>query len=284
MVVMLLANVLNFGLNYLLMFGPWEMGAAGAALGTSLARWFMFFALAGYVLLLMRGRDGYGVAAPMAGAWRLEWRLLRLGAPLSASYGLETAAFTAMATFAGWLGPVPLAAYQICLNLLALIYMLAIGIATATAVRVGNAVGRRDRPGLAVAGWVGAGLGVTVMLAITPLLYGFRGPIVALYNDSPEVAVIAVPGLVIGSLVLLFDAAQGILMGALRGAADVVAPTALQLVSFWGVIVPLGYLLGHGLGHGVRGLLWAMLVGFVLAALLMALRFKVLAAREVQPA
>ena len=81
----------------------------------------------------------------MAGHWHLERKLVGLGWPIAVSFGLENGAFFAAATFAGWLGAVPLAGYQIVLNVMALIYMLAIGIATATAVRVGNAVGRRDR-------------------------------------------------------------------------------------------------------------------------------------------
>jgi MATE family multidrug resistance protein len=144
MVVMGLANLVNFGLNYVLMFGPWHMGATGAALATSITRWFMFLALAGYVLA-MRDRRRYGIGGPMAGHWHLERKLAGLGWPIAVSYGLENGAFFAAATFAGWLGAVPLAGYQIVLNVMALIYMLAIGIATATAVRVGNA-GRPTRP------------------------------------------------------------------------------------------------------------------------------------------
>ena len=86
MVVMALANLVNFGLNYMLMFGPWHMGATGAALATSITRWFMFLALAGYVLA-MRGRRHYGVGAPMAGHWHLERKLAGLGWPIAVSYG-----------------------------------------------------------------------------------------------------------------------------------------------------------------------------------------------------
>ena len=105
MAVMALANLVNLGLNWLLMFGPWELGAAGAALATSLTRWFMLAALAGYVLL-MPGRERYRIRllAPLAGHWRIEARLLRLGWPMALSFGLETGAFFAAATFAGWQG------------------------------------------------------------------------------------------------------------------------------------------------------------------------------------
>ena len=282
MVVMALANLVNFGLNYLLMFGQWQLGATGAALATSVTRWFMFLALAGYVLA-MRGRDRYGVRAPLAGHWHLERKLARLGWPIALSFGLENGAFFAAATFAGWLGAVPLAAYQIVLNVMALIYMLAIGIATATAVRVGNAVGRRDRTGMARAGWVGLGLGIVVMLGLTPVLSGASGGIVRIYTEDAAVLAIAAPALVLAAWLLLVDASQGILTGALRGAADIWACIGVQFVCFWLICIPVCYLLAHPLGLGIGGLLWGLFVGLLAAALLLAWRFKALTAREVRP-
>ena len=282
MVVMVAANLVNFGLNYLLMFGPLEMGAAGAALATSITRWFMVLALVGYVLV-MPGRARYRVLAPLRGNWWLESRLLRLGWPMALSFGLEHGAFFAAATFAGWLGAVPLAAYQIVLNPMALIYMLAIGLATATAVRVGNAVGRRDRVGLARAGWVGLGIGVLIMLALMPVLYGSSAAIVRIYTHDPAVVALAAPGLVIASWILVVDASQGILTGALRGAADIWAALLIQFVSFWLICIPACYVLGHALGFGIRGLLWALFLGLVIATLLLIARFRVLSARPVRP-
>jgi MATE family multidrug resistance protein len=237
MVVMALANLVNFGLNYLLMFGTWQMGAAGAALGTSITRWLMLLALCGYVLT-MGDRGRYGVRAPMAGHWRLEAKLARLGWPIAVSFGLEHGAFFAAATFAGWLGAVPLAAYQIVINTMGLIYMLAIGLATATAVRVGNAVGRRDRPGVAKAGWVGLGIGIAVMLALMPVLYASSGLIVAAYTDDRAVAAIAV---LLAAWLLVADASQGILTGALRGAADIWACIFAQFIAFWLISIPVCY-------------------------------------------
>jgi MATE family, multidrug efflux pump len=282
MVVMAIANLVNFGLNYVLMFEPWRMGAAGAALGTSLTRWFMFLALAGYVLA-MEGRDRYGVVAPMNGHWGLERKLVRLGWPIAVSFGLEHGAFFAAATFAGWLGAVPLAAYQIVLNTMGLIYMLAIGLATATAVRVGNAVGWRDRAGLAKAGWVGVGLGIAVMLGLMPVLHGWSGRIARIYTADAAVIAIAAPGLGLAAWILVADASQGILTGALRGAADIWACIVVQFISFWLICIPVCYLLAHPLNLGVAGLLWGLFIGLLGASGLLAWRFRALTRREVRP-
>jgi MATE family multidrug resistance protein len=282
MVVMIAANVINFAFNYGLMFGPFELGAAGAALATSITRWFMVALIVGYVLTMADGAV-YGVRAPLAGHFRLEGKLLRLGWPMALSYGLEHMAFFAAAIFAGWLGAVPLAAYQIVINTMALLYMLAIGLATATAIRVGNAVGRSDRSGMARAGWVGLGLGVALMLVLTPVLYTTSPLIAAGYTSDPAVAALAVAGLLIGAWILVVDASQGILTGALRGAADVWVVLAIQFVSFWLICIPASYALGHPLGLGIPGLLWGLFTGLLVAALLLLARFQVLSRREVRP-
>jgi MATE family multidrug resistance protein len=150
-------------------------------------------------------------------------------------------------------------------------------------VRVGNAVGRRDRPGLARAGWVGLGIGVVIMVALMPILYGSSGAIAAIYTADPAVRAIAVPGLVLGAWILVADASQGILTGALRGAADIWAAMGIQAVCFWGLSIPLCYVLGHVMGHGVLGLLWGLFAGLAAAALLLVWRFEVLSRREVRP-
>jgi MATE family multidrug resistance protein len=283
MVVMALANLLNFGLNWLLMFGPFALGAAGAALGTSLTRWAMATALIAYVLIWLPGRDGYRVRGPLRPHLALEGKLLRLGWPMALSFALEHMAFFAAATFAGWLGASALAGYQIVLNTMALIYMLAIGISTATAVRVGNAVGRGDRPALARAGWVGLALGAVLMVLLMPWVQFGAGTITSIYTTDAAVRAIAVPGLLIATWILLVDAAQGILTGALRGAADIWAALLIQFVAFWLVSIPLCYLLAHPFRFGVAGLLIGLLVGLTTATILLMARFAVLSRRAIQP-
>ena len=94
---------------------------------------------------------------------------------------------------------------------------------------------------------------------------------------------IAAPGLSLGAWILLADASQGIMTGALRGAADIWPCIGVQFVCVWLICAPLCYLLAHRFGLGVPGLLWGLFVGLVGAALLLAWRFRALTAREVRP-
>ncbi|WGF87210.1 MATE family efflux transporter [Marinivivus vitaminiproducens] len=274
MIVMILANVANLGLNALFMLGPFDLGAEGAALGTTIARWFMALALVGYVLF-MPDAPRFGVRIWRTGATWQAWRdLARLGVPIAASFGMEHGAFLAVVTFAGWLGPTDLAAYQVCLNMVSLIYMLAIGLGTATGVRVGHAVGLTDPIGMRQAGWVGAGLGVVVMLVITPMILLGRNEVAAVYTSDPAVRAIVQDALLLVGMILVCDALQGIMIAVLRAIADIWVPVSIQLACFWLAAVPVSYTLGIRMEMGVAGLLAGLWIGLALASLFLIARFR----------
>ncbi|MFQ5784317.1 MAG: MATE family efflux transporter [Alphaproteobacteria bacterium] len=283
MVVILFANLINGALNWLFVYGNWglpAMGAEGAALATAIVRWFMFLALAGYALTRV-DRRRYGIAGKIAGARDIGRRLRRIGYPMGLSHGLESSSFAAMTMFAGLLGPVEVGGYQVAMNLVALAFMVALGFATAASVRVGNAVGRRDRTGLRLAGWVAVGLAVLALAAIGVVYYSLPGALTAIYTSDEAVAAVAVPTIAVAAAVLVFDGGQGVCMGALRAVADVWPATVLYLFSFWLVMVPLGYVMGVERGGGAPALMVSVGVGCATAVTLLGLRFHLVSRRAV---
>jgi MATE family multidrug resistance protein len=284
MIVALAANLPNAALNWMFIegnLGQPAMGAAGAAAATSITRWGMVVVLIGYALT-MRGRQRYALTHDVALTRRTVGRLIRLGTPLAIATGLESGSFTMLATFAGWLGTTPMAAYQACINVVSFAFMLAIGLSTATSVRAANAVGRGDRAGLAMAGWLGMALAGVLMLAIAALVVWQRTFIGGLYSDVPAVLAIVRPGLLLVATVLIFDGLQATLIGAHRGAADVVIPTAMQGTAFWIIGVPTAYTFGVAMGHGVHGLLSGLLIAMVAASTFLTLRFRWLSRQPVR--
>ena len=283
MVVSLSANLLNFALVWALVSGHGglpALGAAGAALGTSITLWVMFLVLAGYALLLPEAKR-FGIHAPLAGYYHLAGKLLLLGLPVALSVSFETTAFSGATIMAGWLGEASLAAYQLSINVTSFFYMLSLGLATAAAVRVGNAAGRGDRPGVARAGWIAAAMVFALMMAIGLAIHFFRDEIVTIYTEDAVVRAAALPALAVLSFLIVFDGLQGVLMGALRGVADVILPTASYALAFWGCAVPLCYYLGYRQGGGAVGLAWGLVAGLVLADILLALRFAIVSRRPV---
>src|SRR5690606_30561677 len=118
----------------------------------------------------------------------------------------------------GWLGPVSLATMYAAINYTSFVYMLTIGIATAAAVRVGNAVGRDDWRSARHAGWMAVGMAGGVMAAAGLLTALLAGPAARILTSDPAVLADLVPLLAgIVSLLVIVDSLQGVLMGALRG-------------------------------------------------------------------
>lgn len=278
LVVMAAGNLANLALNAILIEGRLglpAMGAAGAALASSLVRTAMAAGLASLALRLPTAR-AYGLVGTPPEVPHLRRRLLTLGLPVAAAQGLESTAFNLLIVMAGWLGAVPLATFQIVLNLTALVYMLTIGVATATSVRVGAAVGRRSLPEAARAARIGLWAGLAATGTAGLLLVVARGPILGLYTADPAVLALAFSVVMLLPPALLVDCAQGVLGAALRGGSDVRLPTLLYLLAFWGVQLPAARLLAFEAGLGVTGLVLAILLGCAVATLLLGARLALL--------
>ncbi|MCI0430511.1 MAG: hypothetical protein L0210_08240, partial [Rhodospirillales bacterium] len=234
---------------------------------------WMFAAILTYVLT-MRDRRHYGIPGPTATAPSVGvGQLLKLGVPFAIAIGVEASTFTGAAALAGIISVAALAAYQVALNFTALIYMLALGLSTATAIRVANAVGRRDPIGFRRAGWIGAGLVTVLMLVIGAATYLARERIALLYTADATVVPLAVSALAITAVITLVDGAQGVLIGALRGASDAIVPTLIYAYSFWLLSLPLAWWFGVRMEYGVPALMWSLFAGLAVATVLLAWRF-----------
>ena len=286
MVIIIGANILNIGLNWLLIFGHGgfpALGAEGAAIATSIVRWGMFAAAVLYVLRSV-SRRRFGITAASDPAERLGPRMRRIGLPMGIAHGLEASAFAVMTLIAGLLGAAEVGGYSIPMNLLALAFMGAIGLSTAASVRVGNAVGRGDPAGVRWAGWVAVGVAAVYLAAVAVAFGLVPAKLAALYTADAAVLAIAVPTIVVCAIAAIPDGVQGVLMGALRGASDVWPATVLYVFAFWMIMVPLGYWLAVSRAMGATGLMIAVAAGATVAALLLGWRFRRVSARAVRRA
>ena len=284
MVFMLVSNVLNVALNWLFIYGHLgapEMGAEGAALATTIARWagtgglfvWVYATLGASRLGARPGRLTLGRNRRRR-AHRAGRRLLAVGIPIGLAHGFEAGAFASLTIFAGWLGGVEVAAYGIVLNLFALPFMPALGLSTAANVRVGQAYGRRDREGAREAAWAAFRIILVLQLAIGLGYALFAGFLAGLYTGEAAVLAIAIPAVRVAGLALLPDALQVVLVGCLRGLSDVWPATVLLMAAFWGTMVPTAWWLGVHLELGAPGLVASVGIGCVFAVALLALRFR----------
>ena len=295
MTVMLLANLVNIPLNGILVLG-WgglvePMGAVGAVAGSSVLRWFAFLATLG-VLVLWDGRlgDPRGVIAALRGAadaankaakTGIGRTIRRVGLPIGIAQGVESAAFSSLIFIAGRIGKEAIAAHQATIAVVSFVYMIAIGVSAATAIRVGNAVGRNLPDDVRLAGWSGIIL-AGVLATPFAIAFLFRPELVAgIYGLDGAALRITAATIAAGGLILIFDAMMGAGLGALRGVGDVWMPLALQIVAFWIVAVPLSALFAIRYGFGAPGLWYGILCGVFLSILFLALRFRAVSNRPI---
>ena len=272
-VTVVAANVVNFALNWVLVFGNLgapRLGAVGSAWGTSASRWFMLFAL----FALGWRSMGASLRAPRRDAWRFGplVRVLRVGGPIGAQQFLEFGVFGAAGLLMGWMGTIAVASHQVALQLAALTFMVPVGVAQATSVTVGQAVGRGDPEGARRA--VGAGLltGVGFMTLTAILFLSLPEALSGLFSDDAQVVRTAALLLPIAGVFQVFDGVQVVAAGALRGIGDTRVPMILNLVGFWLVGLPLCALLGFVAGAGPTGIWWGLAAGIGVVAALLSLR------------
>lgn len=275
MVMMLVANVFNVGLNWMLVYGHGgfdAMGAEGSAIATALLRWLLGIALIGYIWT-MAGHEKFGVRLAPSGGWRAWAKQRHVGYSSAFSIGGESLSFAAMGMFAGWLGEVPLAAYSIAHNLIAMAFMVSLGVGSATVVRVGIARGRGDRADLQLAGWTGLGVNI-VFMGLIGVLFAFLPSLLAnAYSNDAAVVAIAAPLVAFCGFVIVSDGGQAVMVNALRGAGGIWAPALIQNIAFMLFMIPLGWWLAIESGRGAIGLFEAIFAATILSLIMLSARF-----------
>ncbi|HKV95205.1 MAG TPA: MATE family efflux transporter [Candidatus Angelobacter sp.] len=260
------ANLVNLAGNWVLVYGHLGLrgyGVAGSGWSTCISRTYMVLVLALAAAYYDRKRNsGLWSASRKLELWRVR-EVLRLGLPAALQLLWEVGAFS-MATFLiGKLGAVQLAGHQIALNVASFTYMVPLGIGSAAAIRVGHAMGSRDIPGAARAGWMALLFGAGFMSCCGLVLFLFARPLARIYTPELDVVNAGATLLVVAAIFQLFDGLQVVATGALRGAGNTRVPMLVNLAGYWVVGLPLGSYLCFRRGGGAVGMWTGLCVALV---------------------
>lgn len=282
-VVAVVANLVNAGLDWVLIRGAWgvpAMGAYGCALATVACNYIMMG-----LLLMLCWRDLRPWLLPIrprAFAWRPLLRLLALGTPIGLTMALEVGAFNAVTFVMGWFSEFEIAANGIVLSIASTSFMIPLGISTAAAVRVGHAVGAGDPEGMRRAALVSLSCGAAMMIVFGLVFIAVPTLLLSMFTNDEQVLALALTFMPLAAGFQLFDGLQVVASGVLRGVGDVRVPMLANFVGYWVVALPLGVLWARRWGGGPQAMWWALGVALAFVAVVLVLRVRHRLARDIQ--
>lgn len=199
--------------------------------------------------------------------------VLRLGIPIGLILFAEIAFFGITALLMARFGDAVVAAHQVAINFASVMFMVPLGVALATTVRVGNAAGAGDIATARLRGKTGMGLGLVFAL-FSAALMGLKPEwITALYVEEGAVATQAQSFLRFAAIFQLADCLQATANGALRGLKDTRMPMLITLTAYWLLGMPFAYSMAFNFGYGPNALWWGFILGLLLAAAGLSWRF-----------
>jgi MATE family multidrug resistance protein len=290
----IIANLVNIGFNYVLIFGKFgfpKMGLVGAGIGTLISRVTMIL----IIWILLKNDEKTSPFITKIKLFALESKMLKkltnIGLPSAMQMFFEVAIFTSAVWLSGVLGKNAQAANQIALNLSSMTFMIAMGLSVTATIRVGNQKGlksyeelQRIAKSIFLMGIIFASVFAFLFLLLNDVLPAFYLDLkdVNNYLDNQEVVAIASKLLIVAALFQISDSAQIVFLGALRGLQDVKIPTMLTFTAYWIIGFPISYFLGKETVYGSLGIWIGLLVGLVSASIFLYLRFIYLTNRLIQ--
>ena len=261
-------NLVNAALDWVLVFGHLgapALGVRGSAFATLGANVTMFSIVAASAWGRLR------VIAFKFHGWhrRLFIDIVSLGVPAGGAMTVEVAVFSLVTALVGRLGAETLAAHQLTLNLASLTFMVPMGLSHAAATRVGQALGRQDPLAAAASGRAATIMSVGFMAATGVAFAAAPRLILGLFGADDALIARATPLLYCGAAFQVFDGAQAVLTGALRGLGSTRRPLIINILGHWLIGLPVGVTLGFGLEWGATGLWLGLVAGLACVATLL---------------
>ena len=207
--------------------------------------------------------------------------MFHLGLPIGIQTALEFTAFGAVGLLMGRLGTIPVAAHQVAINLASLTFMVPLGMGQAAAVLVGHAIGAADQFAARRSARAAVFYGVGFMAITSIVFLIIPTPLARLYTTDIATIALASTLLPVAGVFQLFDGAQAVTAGILRGAGDTRVPMLINLGGFWLCGIPLSLLLGFRSSMGPVGLWWGLAVALAVVAAILAMRVYTLLHRPI---
>lgn len=275
----IIANVINVGFNYVLIYGKFgfpQLGVVGSAYGTLISRFFMV----AFMIYIVKNRKEFQPYLEKFSFKKIKKpvvkRIYNLGYPTALQMWFEVSLFASGIFIAGVIGTNAQAANQIALNLASMTFMIAIGLGVTATIRVGNQIGLKNYKELRR-----IGLSIFLLMILIDLFFAFgfiafKNILPGYYVDNKEVIETAGVLLIIAGFFQLSDGIQVVVLGALRGLQDVKMPMLITFIAYWVIGFPICYFLGLHTELKAKGVWLGLLIALTASAVMLYIRFNIL--------
>ncbi len=284
MFVMLASLPVSFVTNYILVFGNFgfePLGGAGAGYATALTYWVM--CISAFAMIHWRGSEkSFNIFRDFTRFSSKDVaNLLKIGIPIGFSIFFESSIFAIITLLMSEFSTETIAANQATINFSALLYMIPMSISLTLTIAIGFEVGAGRLEDAYQYSKLGLYISIGFAVFCTIFLVVFRNLIAAIYTNDPSVLSLIGQFLIYASVFQLADGIAVPIKGILRGYKDVNISLVISIISYWGLGLPVGYLLANYTGFGAFGYWIGLILGLSIGALLLWYRLRQVGYRQV---
>jgi MATE family multidrug resistance protein len=283
MFITLIALPINIFLNYAFIFGRFgfsKIGMHGIGIGiaSSLVQIAMCASIIWYSLQQSTLRQ-YARHKLKHINWKVIKHLLQIGVPFALLYLFEGDLFSVSAFLMGKIGNLSLAAHQITIQCVDVYFMIVMGTAEATAIRIAHYTGAKNLMKVKRIANVNLLLGIITAIIASIIFIGFPRQLTNVFfsnNDPQFIPLLAYTRsfFAIAACFLFFDAIQVITNNILRGIKDTLVPMLFGIGSYWLVGIGCAYFFAFILKLQGKGIWLGLAVGVTVSAVILQLRWR----------
>jgi MATE family multidrug resistance protein len=247
MVIAILGLLYNIVVNWLFIFGSFgfpKLGALGCAVSTASGVWLMLAAMVGWIKYSDVYRSTYPFTRWEGPNWAEIGSMLRLGLPIGVTHFAEVSAFGVVSLLVARFGVVQVSAHQVALNFISLVFMVPLSFSIGALTRVGQSMGEGNPVKARFVAWIGTGMCISFGLLSALGIALFRWQIAAMYSSDAAVQATCAMLLLLAAIFQLSDSTQVAAASSIRGYKVTRSPMVIQMIAFWGVALPVGWILG----------------------------------------
>jgi putative MATE family efflux protein len=269
-------RIFHIALCPFLIFGWWaifpELGVKGAALSSVISQ-----GLGGAVGLwiLFTGRTRLRISLRnFSFDWNIIWRTARIGIPASLGGIHMNVGSIVFMWFIVPFGTLAIAGHMLVSRVDMFVLMPAMGLGAAAGILAAQNLGAQQPQRAEKTAWIAIGLFTSIMFIFSVVVWLWADYIVRVFNAEPGLIDMASKFLRIQTVSYMCNGLMMVMMNVMNSVGDTLIAFIIDLVTMWGIRVPLAVLLPHVANLGVYGVRWALVADTVSSAIIFIIYFR----------